>query len=261
MRASKVPLGWRFDATDRDPQVPAEAAVVLTTILRPSLREAIESVFAQDLPTGVQLLIGIDKASESPELLFDLLHVRPPNMSALVLDPGYSTSERHGGIHTAHDGGALRTILSFLANSRRIAYLDDDNRWLPNHLSSLHRAIEGFDWAYSLRMFVDTRTGADLCVDEWDSVGPEKGLRRDTLGGFVDVNCMMIDKTRAQDVLADWSRPLEGSKVTADRRVFSGLRARHTHAATGLATVRYSIRPTFFLWPKIMERMRGGRGE
>jgi hypothetical protein len=260
MGASKVPVGWRFDATGRDPQAPADAAVVLTTILRPSLRDAIESVYAQDMAGSVQLLIGIDKASGPLEPLMELLQARPANVAALILDPGYSTSERHGGVHLAHDGGALRTILSFLANSRRIAYLDDDNRWLPNHLSSLQHAIHGFDWAYSLRMFVDSRSGADLCVDEWDSVGPGKGLRRDTLGGFVDVNCMMIDKTRAEDVLADWSRPLGDSKVTADRRVFSALRARHPHAPTGLATVRYAIRPTFFLWPQIMERMRG-RGD
>jgi hypothetical protein len=232
------------------------AAVVMTTTLRSSLRASIESVYAQDLAGGIQILIGVDKALEPVEPLLELLRARPPQVSALVLDPGYSTSVRHGGVHPAYDGGSLRTVLSFLANSRRITYLDDDNVWLPNHLSSLARAIEGVDWAYSLRMFVDGETGRELCVDIWDSVGPGKGLRLKSLGGFVDVNCMMIDKTRAPAPLSDWPQPMPGHKHTADRRVFSRLCAEHPFAATGLVTVRYAIRRTFQFWPRIRKHLR-----
>ena len=114
-------LGWRFDAAGLDPQAPAAAAVVMTTVLRAGLRKAIESVYAQDLQGGIQLLIGIDKVLEPVEPLLELLRQRPAQVSALVLDPGYSTSTRHGGLHPAHDGGSLRTVLSFLANSRRVA--------------------------------------------------------------------------------------------------------------------------------------------
>jgi hypothetical protein len=260
MHPLEFPLGWRFDIEGRDAQAPADVAVIIGTVLRPSLLDAIESVYRQDLGGTIQILVGVDKAAAASEPLLELLRARPPNVGALVLNPGYSTSERHGGLHRAHDGGALRTILSYLANSKLLAYLDDDNRWLPNHLSSLARAIAGFDWAYSLRMFVDVRTGADLCTDVWDSVGPGKGIRRDSLGGFVDINCLMIDKSRAEDALPDWTQPLAGSKVTADRRVFHRLRTRHPVAWTGLATVRYAIRPTFFLWPKIEARLRQRAG-
>jgi hypothetical protein len=253
--------GWRFDAADRDPQLPAAAAVVICTVLRPSLHAAIKSVYAQNLKGGIQILIGVDKPLEPVEPLLELLRARPPHVSALVLDPGYSTSARHGGVHPAHDGGSLRTALSFLANSRRITYLDDDNTWLPNHLSSLARALKGVNWAYSLRMFVDGATGKDLCVDVWDSVGPGKGIRVKSLGGFVDVNCMMIDKLRAGGVLYHWSHPMAGSqtKVTADRRVFKLLQTRHACAGTGLATVRYAIRSKFFLWPHIKKQLDQAR--
>lgn len=256
MHARESSIGWRFDIQGRDPQTPADVSVIVSTVLRPSLRDALESVYRQDLGGTIQILVGVDKNAQALEPLVDLFRVRPAHVGVLVLNPGYSTSERHGGLHRAHDGGALRTILSYLANSRLLAYLDDDNRWLPNHLSSLSRAIAGFDWAYSLRMFVDERTGADLCVDEWDSVGPGKGLRRDTLGGFVDINCLMIDKSRAEDALPDWTQPLPGLTMSADRRVFHRLRTRHPVAWTGLATVRYTIRPTFFLWPKIEAQLR-----
>ncbi len=250
------PLGWRFDARDRAAQAQADYAVVIGTLLRPSLPAAIESVYRQAGAGTVQILVGVDKAEGPFEPLREVLLARPAHVSAIVLDPGYSTSERHGGVHKAHDGGALRTMLSYLANSRRVAYLDDDNAWLPGHLSSLGRAIDGFSWAYSLRMFVDERNGADLCVDRWDSAGPGRGERRDALGGFVDPNCLMIDKTRAEEALALWTRPLDAWKATADRRVFRHLVKHHPVAWTGQATVRYTIRPAFYLWPQIAAELR-----
>ncbi|MBC7802521.1 MAG: glycosyltransferase family 2 protein [Candidatus Parcubacteria bacterium] len=256
MHPGESSLGWRFGIQGRDAQTPVDVAVVMNTILRPSMVQAIESVYRQDLNGTVQILIGVDKPEGSMEPLLALLRNRPPHVGALVLAPGYSTSERHGGLHLAHDGGALRTVLSYLANARLLSYLDDDNRWQPNHLSSLSRAITGFDWAFSLRMFVDARNGVDLCVDAWDSVGPGKGIRRAALGGFVDTNCLMIDKSRAESALAAWSRPLRGSVITADRRVFHHLRMHHPAAWTGQATVRYFIRPTFFLWPQINAQLR-----
>lgn len=256
------PIGWRLDAAGRDAQAPADFAVVIGTVLRPSLREAIESVYRQALRGTIQILIGVDKADAPRAPLAELLRARPPHVSALVLDPGYSTSARHGGLHGAHDGGALRTILSYLANSRRVAYLDDDNRWLPDHLASLARAMEGFDWAFSLRRFVDARSGEDLCVDRWDSAGPGRGSRRTSLGGFVDPNCLMIDKLRAEDALALWTRPLTAWKATADRRVFRHLVRYHPVGWSGRATVCYSIRPAFYLWPQIQAELnaRGQRG-
>jgi hypothetical protein len=246
-----LPAAWRFDARGRDAQARADVAVIVTTVLRPSLEAALASVFRQDFAGHLQLLVGVDRAAGSVQPLLDLLAARPEKISALVLYPGYSTSTRHGGLHKASDGGALRTVLSYLANAPLLAYLDDDNAWLPNHLSSLAGAIAGFDWAYSLRMFVDERTGRDLCVDIWDAAGPGKGVHRGTLGGFSDVNCLMIDKTRAEDALPLWSIPLSKWKATADRQVFRRLCLDHPAAWSGLATVRYAIRPSFYLWPKI----------
>ena len=246
---------WRFDARGRDAQARADIAVIVTTVLRPSLEAALASVFRQDFAGHLQLLVGVDRATGSVQPLLDTLAARPARISALVLYPGYSTSARHGGLHKASDGGALRTVLSYLANAPLLAYLDDDNEWLPNHLSSLAAAIAGFDWAYSLRWFVDQRTGHDLCVDTWDSAGPGKGERGGTLGGFSDVNCLMIDKTRAEAVLPLWSIPLAKWKATADRQVFRRLCMDHPAAWSGLATVRYAIRPSFYLWPKIRRHL------
>jgi len=246
-----IPIGWRFPAEGRDAQAGADAAVIMVTVLRSSLATALESIYRQQFDGTIQILVGIDKAAGPVEPLLEVLRARPRNVSALVLDPGYSTAERHGGLYSASDGGALRTVLSYLANSPRLAYLDDDNQWLPNHLAALSAAIDGFDWAWSMRTFVDERDGRELCVDQWDSTGPGRGLRKASLGGFVDVNCLMVDKLRAPEVAPLWTMPLTGWKATADRRVFVQLRERHSCAWTGISTVRYAIRPTFFLWPQI----------
>ena len=258
MAEGAVSIGDFYAIPGKPAQARADVAVVITTLLRPSLLAALRSVFRQDFKGTLQVVVGVDQRDGDPAPLHALLRERPANVGALVLDPGFSTAERHGGIHPASDGGALRTVLSYLANAPLVAYLDDDNEWLPNHLSSLAAAIAGFDWAYSLRTFVDARNGRELCPDIWDATGPGRGLRRDSIGGFVDPNCLMLDKTRAAGVLALWAVPWAKWKATADRRVFQRLCARHPAAWTGLATVRYAIRPTFFLWPQILEHLDSG---
>jgi len=63
-------------------------------------------------------------------------------------------------------------VLSYAANSRRIAYLDDDNWWAPHHISDLLDVIEGFDWAFTYRWFVDPGTQEVICADDFESVAP-----------------------------------------------------------------------------------------
>ena len=152
------------------PQAQSQVAVVIPTILRPCLETTLRSVYAQEGVGRVQIMIGIDRPGD-PAALYRVLQARPANVSALVLTLPYSTSVRHGGPHLATDGGALRAILSFMANTRYVAYLDDDNTWFPNHLKSLLAAVEGKIWAFSRRILVDEETGRDLAVDRWDWSG------------------------------------------------------------------------------------------
>jgi hypothetical protein len=224
-------------------QPPADVAVVMPTTLRPTIIDAVRSVLAQDLPGRVQLLIGIDKAQHPVEPLAALLAEAPPGRDALLLDPGYSTSVRHGGLHPARDGGVLRIVLTYLANARRIAYLDDDNWWAPDHLSSLSAAIEGRAWAWSLRWFVHPRSRRAICVDEWESVGPDRGIFREKFGGWVDPNCLMIDKLQCDEVIRWWGIPLRGDPkaMSADRHIFHWLKARYPAAGTGRATAFYAL--------------------
>lgn len=227
-------------------QTPVDVAVAIPTLLRPCIADALRSVYAQEGIGRIQILVGADLPAPCPDELQAALAERPANVSVLLLTLPYSTSVRHGGVHHAMDGGALRSILSFIANSRYVAYLDDDNSWSPHHLAGLRRAIEGKVWAYSLRMLIDADTGEKLAVDRWDSVGVDRG-RFAAQGGFVDTNCLMIDKVLAARALGRWSEAGTGRPgLTADRNFFAAIR-QAPHGRVDEATVSYGVRPTNIL--------------
>ena len=97
-----------------------DAAVVIPTILRPELADALRSIFAQDLGGRIHVLIGIDKLAADLSMLDAICEARPPNCLVQVFYPGYSTARRHGGLSPAGAGGALLSFSSWSA-SRRMA--------------------------------------------------------------------------------------------------------------------------------------------
>jgi hypothetical protein len=225
-------------------QMPADVAVVTTSILRPSLVRAVQSVFAQKFPGRIQMLIGLDSLLGSMDLLDQACANRPSNVVVQVLYPGYSTSVRHGGVTKSNSGGALRCLLSLMANSHHIAYLDDDNWFHPDHLRILGEAIKLAPWAWSLRWFVHPDTARPICIDTWESVGPGRGVFNEHFGGFVDTNCLMLDKRHCEHVLLGWNRPLPGDDngQSEDRVVFDMLRQQNS-VGTQQATTFYVLNP------------------
>lgn len=227
----------------RCPDAPFDVAVVIPTVMRPSLERAVRSVFKQDCGGRVQILIGIDVPADRSAIADRIDGACPAHMSVTWVDPGYSTSQAHGGVHPNAFGGSLRTVLSHLAEADRLAYLDDDNWWAPHHLSDLLGAIDGHGWAFSLRWFVDPSTGETLTVDDFESVGPDRGVyaRRDI--GFVDTSSLMLDRRACQDVLHEWAIPMFPNGTGEDRRVLHALRRVGTPGETGRPSVYYTLNP------------------
>ncbi len=226
-------------------QEPFDVAVVMTTLLRPTLKNALLSVFRQAFRGRVQIMIGVDKPDGDQVVLDEALVHRPPHHAVTLIDLGYSTSTRHGGLHLDDCGGALRTMLSYAANSRYLAYLDDDNWMHESHLQSLRAVVDFHHWAFSLRWYVDEITRRPLCIDQWESIGPGRGVQAKEFGGWVDPNCLMIDKILCEPVLRYWSveLPRPSSPVPSDRAVFDQLR-RRPWICTGLATSFYTLQRT-----------------
>jgi hypothetical protein len=226
-------------------QEPFEAAVVIPTTCRSSLVKAVMSVFQQVGVRRIQVLIGIDAVRADPAVIDEIQAMRPFGHAVTVFNLGYSTSARHGGIHSAGDGGSLRTILTYAANSRFVAYLDDDNWFHETHIVRLLAAAEGKDWAYTLRWFVDPDTLQPLAIDRWESVGPGQGVFAQRFGGFVDPNCLMIDKLKCDPAIRGWTIPMstDARARTADRTVFDALRRKPAVGFTNAATSYYVISP------------------
>jgi hypothetical protein len=235
--------GFLRTYADGELQQPMDAAVVIPTVLRPHLVDALHSVFAQTFPGRIHIMIGIDTVRGNLDLIEAACATRPSHCAVQVLWPGFSTSVRHGGLAPAGDGGALRSVLTYLANARYVAYLDDDNWWDPEHLAGLRKAIDEADWAFALRRFVHPATRRSVCVDRWESLGPNQGIFKEQFGGFVDPSCLMINKVACPVAPHVWNFPLKGDPMSADRNVFAFLSRNHKSAGTGQATAFYTLNP------------------
>jgi hypothetical protein len=236
---------WRVFGSNSDIQKPFDVAVIMPTIVGPEVLKAIQSVYEQRGVNRIQLLVGIDKPIGEVAGLIELLSNSPEHITSCLFYPGYSTSVRHGGLHPAKDGGVLRCTLTHLANAEYVSYLDDDNWWGNTHLLELLSAINGHEWAYSLRWFVHPVTKHKICIDDWESVGIGKGIFLQDFGGFVDPNCLMFNKLTCWQCVALWNIPLIGDvkAMSADRNVFNFLSNHSNPGETKNPTAYYVIDP------------------
>jgi hypothetical protein len=98
--------------------------------------------------------------------------------------------------------------LPFLVNSHWICYLDEDNWFEPDHLSSLLEAAtaQQTTWAFALRKIRD-EDGKFVCNDECESLGSlHPILDRDDLR-LVDTNCYLLRRNIAIAFSSIWNRP------------------------------------------------------
>jgi hypothetical protein len=247
--------GFLRTYADTDLQRPMDAAVVIPTLLRPHLAQALASIFAQNFAGRIHILVGVDTPQGDLSAVDAACAGRPSHCAVQVFWPGYSTAARHGGLTPSADGGALRCVLSFLANSAYVAYLDDDNWWGPDHLQQLRTAVEGAEWGFTLRWFVHPDSRRPVCVDSWESVGPGEGMFKEKFGGFVDPNCLMINKLACPQAPLLWNFPLANAPLTADRNVFNHLSRQHKWQGTGKPSTFYMMNKTDGLHPMRMQIM------
>ena len=211
-------LSGTYPARTQDIQDQFSVSVVTPSVLRPTLKKAIQSIYAQKNIPSIQLMLGIDKnLYDNGDMLRQLIEERPDHVGITVVDPGYSTFSRNGGLYHAIGGGAMRPVLTLLANSRYVAYLDDDNWMHETHLSRLLQAVEGKEWAYSFRWFCGP-DGEVLGYDVNDSTGMPLNAGIVTVAPFADPNTMMIDKIACEEFLLSWLNPFLDDGHGADRR-------------------------------------------
>ena len=220
-----------------------DVSVVISTIARKNLLRAVRSIFCQNYSGRIQILIGVDfDIGGANSLCKQLMEECPNNISITWLDLGYSTSIRHGGVHTSYYGGSLRTALSFLANSEYILYLDDDDWLLEGHIKSMMNIIDDNCWAFSYSYYADGDTSTPLHIDEIESVGVNVGVYQKNFGGFVRPSGLLLNKMKTMHLLHLWSIALTEDGDGEDRNIFNYLKSM-AHACSKRATVCVSIDP------------------
>ena len=221
-----------------------EMSVVIATIGRLTLLRAVKSIFDQKFEAKIQILIGIDidQYGNINNIKRLLTEICPANVSITWIEVGYSTSKRHGGVHKCFYGGSLRTALSFLAQSKYVMYLDDDDWIADHHCNDVLKAIENKKWAFALSFYADGNLCEPICVDGLESVGVNVGCYKDTLGGFVRPSGLLVNKLELAPMLHLWSESPFPSGDGEDRLIFSQLKNQE-HGFTNRASVYASIDP------------------
>lgn len=233
-----------------------DIAVVIPTVLRPHLVRSIRSVANQTVDAHINIIVGVDYALGDTRILDEIRQYQSPNRTITIISLGYSTSKARGGMYPNRYGGAIRTICSYAANAPYVAYLDDDNWYAPNHLESLLQAIQGKQWAFSLRQFVDEDTLRPLGVDRWESVGPGRGVYDERFGGFCDTSSLMLDVAQNVDLFPLWSMSPFADGSGEDRMVFEHLKNR-SYGETNLPTSYYMMHHTDGMHSARLAHLRG----
>ena len=218
-------------------------AVITSTIGRPELTLAIESVQNQTYPCKHYVFVDgnifCDKANS--------ILAQFPNVVPIYLPMNTSKNRILNG--------AINAAAAFLVEEDIICYLDDDNQLREDHVESLVNVIEqGADFAYSLHAFYDLNHQF-ICNDDFESLGSwtkeihffsdikinniqqSIHLIFNTNGEHIDTNCYAVPREIAQKVAHSWYIPYFG-----DRTFFSAINALDLKGETsGKYTVKYTV--------------------
>lgn len=115
-------------------------------------------------------------------------------------------------------GHRVYAACSFLVNADIICYLDEDNWFDSEHISSLVQEIElGADWAYSLRKIYN-KNGEYICEDNCESLGKWPVYFNDSIF-HIDTSSFAIKRDVATHIGHAWY-----GQWGADRQFFANLK-------------------------------------
>jgi len=164
--------------------------IVIPTIGADTLFDAVGSALAQ-VYEDTRVLVVVD----GPEFEDRVYHITQPfdddpRLSFMALPENVGANGFYG--HRVY------AAIGHLVNTDYLCFLDQDNWFDPEHVSSLIDTIErkALDWAYSYRKIVD-KSGKLICEDNCESLGK--------ITHFVDTNCYMLSRHVAVSVGHVWN--------------------------------------------------------
>ena len=222
----------------------APSVVVITaTVGQAALRRCAESVQSQDYAKVRHLVVvdGPDYSAGASRALAGVSRAKQRDVLVLPQNTG----------HSRHYGYRIYGALPLLADDDLVCFLDEDNWFEPDHITSGIDAImtTGASWAYALRR-ICSEDGEQICADDCDSLGywpkyatilPDGVLETDEAGmhkrypNLVDSSCYFLPRRIACTVAPLWQA------LHADSVVPSFLVQRYAGACTGNSTVNYAL--------------------
>jgi len=207
------------------------AVVITPTTCNLKLLDAVYSIRDQSYP-NVKHLIVVDGKEYSNQLLVDIKFINS-NIEIVQLQ----TNTGAGGFN----GQRIYASFPHLVNEDYIFYLDQDNWFERNHISSVISTIEknNYDWAYSLRNIVNTETSIQ---DNCESLG-KWPVWNDKNQYLIDTSCYGFKREFLIRVANIWHMG-QDFRWGEDRRFLHILRnqIKHTNfGCTGKYTLNYRL--------------------
>jgi len=140
------------------------------------------------------------------------------------------------------NGHRIYGAMPFLVNAEYVCYLDEDNRFAPEHIATLVALMlkHALDWSYSLRRIISKR-GRYMCNDDCDSLG----LWGSWYGNqnHIDTNCYLLKRDVAIAAASIWHRKgYQKTVLDPDKALCRWLLQHHLRGfTTGLYTVDYRL--------------------
>lgn len=218
-------------------------AVITPTIGTKYLEKNLESVFNQSYKKLQHVVV-----CDGPQYEYSVTPITKKfNVNPLLLPENTGS----GG----YNGHRIYAAIPYLINADYFIFLDEDNWIEPNHVESLVDAVQGYDWAFSLRKIID-KNDQYICNDDCESLGLwHTCLSKQEF--FVDVGCYFLPKRVAIQTSPIWYRrarhPQEQPEV--DRLLIQVLRQNNLkYQTSGEYTLNYrvgnrvdSVQSEFFL--------------
>lgn len=185
-------------------------SVVIPTFKRTGLLErALRSALAQDYENFEVIVVG----DSCPELGGFMKKFSHPKLRI------FNLNRNHGA-----GGAEPRNHAIMAAAGNLIAYLDDDNAWRPDHLSSLHQALQKSDASYAF---------SSMEVD-----GMDMGFREPKFQG-IDTSCVLHRKELIQKY-GKWKDRVEGGYAHDWEFISRWVKGGEKWVCTKRATVDYN---------------------
>lgn len=221
-----------------DPPKPKTVTVITPTIGSSKVLDAIRSVKAQTYP-HIKHLIVVDGPQYDEKFVENFEIEELETLMPYAVNPENTGS---GGFY----GHRVYAAYPHLVNSDYIFFLDEDNWYEPDHVSSLVETLDqGNNFAYSLRKIYD-QDKTLICEDNCESLG-KWNVWHEGDTHLVDTSSFAFRRDFLIRCCHLWHFGWGG-----DRRFYS-LVKRETHDTSGLYTLCYrldgndnSVKPGFF---------------